>query len=93
MPQGGCLTVKTYSSGDTVVLEVSDNGVGIPKDEMFFALIKTTKVDGSGLGLAVVQQIVFAHNGTIDYTSEPSKGTTFKIIFKIILPIGGASDV
>ena len=89
MPQGGCLTVKSYSSGDSVILEISDNGVGISTGENIFALLKTTKADGSGLGLAVVQQIVLAHNGTIDYTSEPDSGTTFKIV----LPIDGASHV
>jgi signal transduction histidine kinase len=89
MPQGGCLTIKSYPRGQTVVLEISDNGGGIPTGENIFALLKTTKADGSGLGLAVVQQIVLAHNGTIDYTSEPGNGTTFKIV----LPIGGVRNV
>lgn len=89
MPEGGCLTIKSYSSGDMVVLEISDNGVGLPTVENIFALLKTTKADGSGLGLALVEQIVLAHGGTIDYASEPGSGTTFKIV----LPIGGASDI
>jgi two-component system sporulation sensor kinase A len=89
MPQGGCLTVKSHCSGDMVVLEISDNGVGIPVGVDVFALFKTTKVGGSGLGLHVVEQIVLAHSGTIDYTSEPDSGTTFQIV----LPIDGASDV
>jgi signal transduction histidine kinase len=83
MPKGGCLAVKSYSFGDAVVLEIIDNGVGIPKEANIFALFKTTKIEGSGLGLAVVEQIVSAHNGTIDYTSELGSGTTFKIVFPI----------
>ncbi len=85
MPQGGCLTVKSYSSGDTAVLEIRDEGVGLPTGENIFALLKTTKADGSGLGLAVVQQIVLAHNGTIDYSSAPGSGTTFKIVLPITI--------
>jgi signal transduction histidine kinase len=81
MPQGGDLTVRAYAFGATVVLEIADNGIGIPEGLDPFALFKTTKVGGSGLGLPIVEQIVLAHNGTIDYTSEPGRGTTFKIVF------------
>jgi signal transduction histidine kinase len=44
-----------------------------------FELFKTTKPSGSGLGLPLVQQIVSAHNGTINYTSDTGHGTTFTI--------------
>jgi signal transduction histidine kinase len=81
MPQGGDLTVRAYAFGATVVLEIADNGIGIPEGLDPFALFKTTKVGGSGLGLPIVEQIVLAHNGTVDYTSEPGRGTTFKIVF------------
>jgi signal transduction histidine kinase len=81
MPQGGDLTIRGYSLGATVVLEIADTGIGIPEGLDPFALFKTTKFGGSGLGLPIVEQIVLAHNGTIDYTSEPDRGTTFKIVF------------
>jgi signal transduction histidine kinase len=81
MPQGGDLTIRGYSLGATVVLEIADTGMGMPQGLVPFALFQTTKVHGSGLGLPIVEQIVLAHNGTIDYTSEPGRGTTFKIIF------------
>jgi signal transduction histidine kinase len=77
MPHGGCLSIRVYSSGPMVVVEVADNGVGVPDDINVFQLFKTTKPDGSGLGLPVVQQIVSAHNGTISYISDPGRGTTF----------------
>ena len=83
MPQGGCLTLKVSRSGRTVVLEVQDNGIGLPERVSTFALFKTTKANGSGIGLSVVQEIVSAHNGAIACTSEAGRGTTFKIVFPV----------
>lgn len=79
MRGGGCLMVKVYRSDLMAVLEISDNGIGVPHGVNIFELFKTTKPCGSGLGLAVVQQIVSAHNGTINYTTEVGRGTTFKV--------------
>jgi signal transduction histidine kinase len=79
MPDGGCLTLKGYRTRGMVVLEISDDGVGVPDDVNIFELFKTTKPGGTGLGLPLVQQIVSAHNGTIDYRSEPGRGATFKV--------------
>ncbi|HEY7318905.1 MAG TPA: ATP-binding protein [Candidatus Binatia bacterium] len=79
MREGGRLRVKVYRSDVMVVLEISDNGIGVPHGVNIFELFKTTKPCGSGLGLAVVQQIVSAHNGTINYTTEAGRGTTFKV--------------
>lgn len=81
MSQGGDLTIRGYSLGATVVLEIADTGTGMPEGIDPFALFQTTKVHGSGLGLPIVEQIILAHNGTIDYTSERDRGTTFKLIF------------
>jgi signal transduction histidine kinase len=80
MPKGGELTIRCYSLGATVILEIADTGMGMPVGLDPFLLFKTTKIGGSGLGLPIVEQIVLAHNGTIDYTSEPGQGTTFKIV-------------
>ena len=79
MPDGGCLILKGYRSRGMVVLEVSDEGVGVPDNVNIFELFKTTKPGGTGLGLPLVQQIVSAHNGTIAYKSEPGRGATFKV--------------
>ena len=79
MREGGCLRVKVYRSDTMVVLEISDDGIGVQHGVNIFELFKTTKPYGSGLGLAVVQQIVSAHNGTINYTTEAGRGTTFKV--------------
>jgi signal transduction histidine kinase len=79
MPEGGLLTVKGYRSGQAMVLEIGDTGVGVPEGIDVFELFKTTKMGGTGLGLPIVQQIISAHNGTISYTTEPGHGTTFRI--------------
>jgi signal transduction histidine kinase len=84
MPQGGCLTLNVYRTEPTVVLEISDTGIGMPENLNKFELFKTTKPGGSGIGLSVVQQIVSAHNGTITCTSESGRGTTFKVVFPIV---------
>jgi signal transduction histidine kinase len=81
MGDGGCLTVKVYRSERMVVLEIGDTGSGVPHGINIFESFKTTKWGGSGLGLPLVQQIVSAHNGTINYTSEVGHGTTFKVCF------------
>jgi signal transduction histidine kinase len=83
MPDGGCLILRGYHSGQMAVLEISDSGVGIPEGMNIFERFKTTKADGSGLGLPLVQQIVSAHHGTIEYATEPGRGTTFKIYLPV----------
>ena len=79
MPSGGVLTFRGYESDGAVFLEIGDTGAGIPKGLEVFEPFQTTKPLSSGLGLPIVSQIISAHNGTIDYVSEPGKGTTFKI--------------
>jgi signal transduction histidine kinase len=65
----------------TILVEVADDGPGLPPDiaEKVFSPFFTTKPQGSGLGLAIVRKIVDAHNGRIDLTSAPGKGTRFRV--------------
>jgi two-component system, LuxR family, sensor kinase FixL len=79
MRDGGCLTVKVYRSERMMVLEIGDTGSGVPHGINIFESFKTTKCGGSGLGLPLARQIVSAHNGTINYTTEAGHGTTFKV--------------
>jgi signal transduction histidine kinase len=81
MPQGGDLRFESANHEDMAEIRVSDTGPGIPPElrEKIFRLYFTTKKEGSGIGLAMAFRIVQLHDGTIDFTSEPGKGTTFSI--------------
>lgn len=79
MPHGGTLTVRGANSGGRVTLEVGDTGTGIPEGVDVFEPFITTKSEGTGLGLSIVRQIIAGHGGTLTYTSEVGKGTTFII--------------
>jgi PAS domain S-box-containing protein len=69
---------------DYVRLEVSDNGCGMTEDEKIkiFDPFFTTRLQGHGLGLAVVQGIVHSHNGAINVSSTSGKGTRFEVLFR-----------
>jgi PAS domain S-box-containing protein len=85
MPSGGKLTLSARVKDQCVVVEVSDTGMGIPEGLDIFELFTTTKNKGTGLGLAVVRQIVSDHGGGIAYTSRPGEGTTFQVSIPIAL--------
>jgi signal transduction histidine kinase len=72
-----------------VLVEVADDGPGIPADltDRIFNPFFTTKVTGTGLGLAIVRKIVDAHDGRIDISSSPETGTRFRVT----LPVTSAS--
>ncbi|MDO4228597.1 MAG: HAMP domain-containing sensor histidine kinase [Capnocytophaga sp.] len=79
------IVVSLQRKGNYVELSVSDNGIGITEAdrEKIFEPKFTTKTAGSGLGLAMVKSIVSSYNGTISFTSEQSKGSTFVVKLKI----------
>jgi two-component system, LuxR family, sensor kinase FixL len=79
MAGGGKISIKGSTSDDRVFLEISDTGTGIPPGINIFEPFFTTKPQGTGLGLSIVQQIVRAHGGSVSYSSEHGKGTTFVI--------------
>ncbi len=77
---GGHITVSaSESENDLIEISFSDSGAGINPDdfEKIFNLYYTTKKQGSGIGLSIVQKIVDAHNGTISISSASGSGTTF----------------
>ncbi len=83
MPKGGTITIATKRKGQMVSLLVADTGHGMTNDvrKKIFEPFYTTKPagQGTGLGLSVVQGIVVAHNGKINVTSQPGKGTKIEI--------------
>ena len=72
-------------TGPTVLVEVSDDGPGIPADvvDRIFSPFFTTKPQGSGLGLAIVRKIVDAHDGRIDVSARPGGGTQFRVTLPV----------
>ena len=81
MPAGGELSVVPRAFPNRLELEIADQGVGIPQEarSKIFSLYFTTRPEGSGVGLAVVYRIIQLHNGSIEFTSEVNRGTTFRI--------------
>ncbi len=78
---GGKITLRTRLVGVRVEISVEDDGVGIPADVLprLFDPFFSTKDGGSGLGLALTQQIVKDHGGDLTVTSTVGKGTTFTV--------------
>src|SRR5579859_5779207 len=81
MPAGGQLRMMLSRRGEMAEITVGDTGKGIPIEnrQKIFQLFFTTRPGGSGIGLASTFRIVQLHNGSIDFTSEVGRGTTFRI--------------
>ena len=87
MPAGGKLQIDINEFYDPqkedqfLQIRITDEGVGIPPEnlEKIFDRYFTTKPDGTGLGLAVVERVIQAHNGFVEVRSEQGKGTTFLV--------------
>lgn len=81
-PEGGSVTLTSRLTGDTVLVEVTDTGVGIEAGLDVFDFFITTKRGGTGLGLPIARRIVEAHGGRLSFESEPGVGTTFCVTLK-----------
>ncbi|PYT59232.1 MAG: hypothetical protein DMG35_15020 [Acidobacteria bacterium] len=81
MPSGGQLRLVLSRRGEMAEITVGDTGNGIPPEnrQKVFQLFFSTRPGGSGIGLATTFRIVQLHNGSIDFTSEVGRGTTFRI--------------
>ena len=91
-PEGGVVRVSAVAGHDRVDISVTDSGPGIPETELeqvwerFYKADKARTRDvagGTGLGLAIVKNIIQAHRGSVSVTSEPGRGTTFKVSLNI----------
>ena len=87
-PDGGKITVTMKTTDDQMILSISDQGLGIPKQDLPKIFDRFYRVDrarsraqgGTGLGLAIAKEIIKQHNGFIWAKSEYGKGSTFTIV-------------
>ena len=90
-PEGGAIDVGVHRQNGNVFVSVRDHGLGIPEHERMTIFEKfrrgdaarTHGIKGTGLGLAMVDQIVRAHRGRVDVTATPGGGSTFTIVLPV----------
>jgi len=75
------LTLTSRREDDAIIIEIRDQGSGIPVDvqEKIFELYFSTKKEGSGIGLAQTYQIMQWHYGSVDFETAAGVGTTFRM--------------
>ena len=87
----GGITVRTFLTKESIIIEIKDTGIGIPKQDLpkiwdrFYRVdqSRTRKTGGTGLGLYVAKQIIEAHGGDISVKSQENEGTIFTISLKV----------
>ena len=81
-PAGGAVEVRASRSGDSLWLEVSDTGRGVPHGERehIFKPFYTTRHSGTGLGLSITREVVERHGGRVELESEMGRGSTFRLV-------------
>ena len=92
-PSGGVVELKLYNENKEAIIEIKDNGIGIPAEKIQNIFERFYRVDsarardtgGTGLGLSIAWQIVILHKGTIEVESEVGAGSTFYIKLPIRL--------
>jgi signal transduction histidine kinase len=79
--KGGKVSVRLGKQENDLVIDIADTGSGIPPEQLerIFDLYYSTKPDGTGMGLAITQQIVSQHQGTLRVESEKGRGSTFSV--------------
>jgi signal transduction histidine kinase len=84
------LEISVRQAGDRIVMTIHDSGPGIGAANLskIFEPFFSTKQRGTGLGLALVQEIVVDHGGQIEVASPPGAGTTFTLTLPVQLPVG-----
>jgi signal transduction histidine kinase len=95
-PADGRVEIRAYRQNGTGVIEVEDNGIGIPEDEqarLFERFFRATparlgEIPGTGLGLSIAKSIAELHGGTLAFASEEGRGSTFRLE----LPLAGVPE-
>lgn len=89
-PQGGNVIISLRGKGENILVAVEDEGIGIAKENLprifdrFYHLERSGNdiFGGIGLGLAITRQVIEQHQGSLDVTSAPGKGSTFTMALK-----------
>ena len=83
--KGDILNIGTENNGESFQIKIKDTGKGIPEGDIIkiFDPFFTSKPSGIGLGLATSYSVVVSHGGTIEVSSEVSKGTTFTVTLPV----------
>ncbi len=86
MPGGGTLAISAARRDGSAMVEIRDQGSGIPPEvqDKIFNLYFTTKKAGSGIGLPMTYRIVQLHHGAVEFASEENVGTTFQLILPLL---------
>jgi signal transduction histidine kinase len=90
---GGKITIRLWYEENDVAIEVADTGIGIPADQLNRIFERFYQIDGSstrrfggtGLGLALVKEIITAHRGRVAVYSEAGKGATFRVTLPVAI--------
>jgi signal transduction histidine kinase len=92
-PSGSITISMSLPANNMLTVAITDTGVGIPANDLphifdrFYRVERSRATRGSGLGLAIAAEIVQAHGGTIEVTSNPGEGTTFSVRLPVVNPI------
>ena len=86
-PRGGAITLTAKTTDTQILIDIQDNGYGIPASDLPFIFDrfyrvrsgKNSEIEGNGLGLAIVKSIIEGHGGQINVQSKPQKGTSFSV--------------
>jgi signal transduction histidine kinase len=91
MSNGGVLKLVARRDEGAAIVEVRDQGAGIPPEirDKIFNLYFTTKKTGSGIGLAMSYRVLQLHNGSVEFVTEIGEGTTFRLS----LPLASARNI
>jgi two-component system sensor histidine kinase/response regulator len=94
-PESGQVVLRLIGEADTITIQVQDTGIGIPAEQIPLLFQKFQQLDssyhrtyeGTGLGLALTQQLVELHGGTITVDSQVGRGSTFTVILPQTFPL------
>lgn len=87
--ENGAITIRLFSEGTQNVVEIKDNGIGIKKEDLPFVFERLyrgdksrNQIEGTGIGLTIVKNILDLHQASVEIKSKEGKGTTVKVRFE-----------